>query len=319
MFQKLKAIPEIEKIALAGNPPATNGYNTTTMTYMSGKKKYETMVEVKSGDAAYLDLYKIKLLAGRYPSVSAGADKELLINKTFAEYLGFKNPADAVGISILKNEKPTPVVGVLADFHTQSTHNAIKPLSFSYETRRLYMFHIKLYNGEGRAEKWSSAIQKMQQAWKEVYPDNDFTYSFLDESIAKFYTSEKNISRLLTWATGLCIFISCLGLLGLVMHTTQLRTKEIGVRKVLGASIQQIIGLLSTDFFKLIILAFIIASPLAWWAMHSWLSNFAFRTPINGWVFLISGVLILLAALATMGVLTFRAANANPVKSLRSE
>ncbi len=318
-LQKLKSIPEIQKVALAGNAPAANGYNTTTMSYINGKKKYETMVEVKAGDAEYLDLYQIKLLAGRYPSSTAEPGKEILINKNFAEYLGFKNPADAVGISILKNEEPTPVVGVLADFHTQSTHNPIKPLSFSYEKRRLYRFHIKLFTGENRSEKWTSAINKMQSAWKEVYPEHDFSYSFLDEDIAKFYTSEKNISKLLSWATGLCIFISCLGLLGLVMHSTRLRTKEIGVRKVLGASIRQIITLLSTDFIKLIFLAFVIASPLAWWAMHSWLDNFVFRTSINWWVFLFSGLLMLVAALATMGILTFKAANANPVQSLKTE
>jgi ABC-type antimicrobial peptide transport system permease subunit len=319
LYQKLATMPEIQAVAIGGSPPAANGYNTTTMSYMAGSKKYETMVEVKSGDAAYLELYRLPLLAGRYPSSTTGPDKELLINKTFASFLGFKNPADAVGISILKNEQPTPVVGVLADFHTQSTRSAIKPLSFSIEKRRQMMFHIKLYTGENRSEKWTSAIHKMEKAWKEIYPDNDFTYSFLDEDIAKFYKSEQNISKLLTWASGLCIFISCLGLLGLVMHTTRLRTKEIGVRKVLGASIKQIISLLSTDFLRLIILAFIIASPLAWWAMHSWLNNFAFRTSLNWWVFVISGVMMLLAALATMGILTFKAANANPVKSLRTE
>ena len=276
------------------------------------------MVEVKAGDATYLDIYELKLLAGRYLR-SDIPESEMLINNTFARYLGFKNPQDAVGITIIKNEKPVPVVGVLADFHTQSTHNPIKPFSFSYEKRRLRIIHIKLLAGENRARNWTAAIEKMQQAWKEIYPDNDFSYSFLDEDIAKFYTTEKNTSTLLTWATGLCVFISCLGLLGLVIHTTRIRTKEIGVRKVLGASIQQIIALLSTDFFKLIILAFIIASPLAWWAMHSWLNNFAFRTPINSWVFVISAVMMLLAALVTMGILTYKAANANPVNSLRTE
>ena len=318
LLDKLKAIPEIQKLTLGGPPPAQDGYNTTTMSYTSGKKKYETMVEVKSGDSTYLNIYEMKLLAGTYLK-SDVPESELLINNTFAKFLGFKNPQDAIGISIIKNEKPVPVVGVLADFHTQSTHNPIKPFAFSLEKRRLRTFHIKLLAGENRAQSWTSAIKKIEQAWKESYPDNDFSYSFLDEDIAKFYTTEKNISKLLTWATGLCVFISCLGLLGLVMHTTRVRTKEIGVRKVLGASIRQIIALLSTDFFKLIILAFIIASPLAWWAMHTWLNNFAFRTPIDWWVFLISAVMMLLAALATMGILTYKAANANPVNSLRTE
>jgi len=317
-LEKLKAIPQIQKLTLAGPPPAQNGYNTTSMSYMSGKKKYETMVEVKAGDATYLDIYEMKLLAGTYLK-SEIPESEMLINNEFAKFLGFKNPQDAIGISIMKNEKPVPVVGVLADFHTQSTHNPIKPFAFSYEKRRLRTVHIKLLGGENRAQSWTAAIEKMQTAWNGIYPDNDFSYSFLDEDIAKFYTTEKNISKLLTWATGLCIFISCLGLLGLVMHTTRIRTKEIGVRKVLGASIRQIITLLSTDFFKLIILAFIIASPLAWWAMHTWLNNFAFRTPIDWWVFVISAVMMLLAALVTMGILTYKAANADPVNSLRTE
>ena len=317
LLSKINAIPEVQQAVLAGSAPANEGYNTTTMSYTRDKKKYEMMIEVKSGDSNYFKLYKMKLLAGRF-AIPSSNDGEIVINQTFASDIGFKNPSDAIGISIIKNDKPTLVVGVLADFHAQSVHSKIKPLSYSADSRGS-MYHIKLFTGKSREGKWADAIKKMEVAWKETYPKDDFEYSFLDENISKFYKSEQNMSKLLTWSTGLCIFISCLGLMGLVMHATQQRIKEIGVRKVLGASIRQIISLLSTDFIKLVILAFIIASPLAWWTMSSWLNNFAYRTQLNWWVFVVSGLVMLLAAVATMGILTFRAANANPVKSLRTE
>jgi ABC-type antimicrobial peptide transport system permease subunit len=141
----------------------------------------------------------------------------------------------------------------------------------------------------------------------------------LTENIASFYKSEQNISRLLKWATGLAIFISCLGLLGLVIYTTNQRTKEIGVRKVLGASVSQLVALISKDFMALVIFAFVIAAPLGWWAMHKWLQNFAYRTEISWWIFPLGGILMIIIALVTLGFQTIRTASANPVKSLRTE
>ena len=154
---------------------------------------------------------------------------------------------------------------------------------------------------------------------KQVYPKDDFEYEFLDATLAKYYDAEKNTATLMQWATGLAICISCLGLLGLVMYTTTQRTKEIGVRKVLGASITQIITLISKDFVLLVLLAFVIATPLAWIGMHQWLNNFAYRTPVTWWVFATGGIGMLLIAMLILGVRTFRAAAANPVKSLRTE
>jgi len=166
---------------------------------------------------------------------------------------------------------------------------------------------------------WKNAIGKIEKAWKEVYPADDFEYHFLDEDIAKYYTAEKNVSSLLSWATGLAVFISCLGLLGLVIYTTTQRTKEIGVRKVLGASVAQIVSLVSKDFIVLVLVAFIIASPLAWLGMNKWLENFAYRTDISWWIFLISGVAMTVVSFITLGFQTIKAAIANPVMSLRSE
>jgi len=166
---------------------------------------------------------------------------------------------------------------------------------------------------------WKSAIGKIEKAWKEVYPEDDFEYHFLDQEIAKYYTAEQNVSSLLKWATGLAVFISCLGLLGLVVFTTSQRTKEIGVRKVLGASVTQIVSLISKDFVILVIVAFVIAVPLAWLGMNKWLENFAYRTTISWWIFFVSGMAMIIIALLTLSFQTIKAAITNPVNSLRSE
>jgi putative ABC transport system permease protein len=196
----------------------------------------------------------------------------------------------------------------------------IKPLVYSNLKSNHTTYHV-LLKGDNAAERagWKNAIAKMEEDWKEVYPDFDFNYSFFDKTIEGFYKSEQNISRLLIWATGLAIFISCLGMLGLVIYTTTQRTKEIGVRKVLGASVSQIVSLLSKDFLLLVVLAFVIAAPLAWWAMNEWLTDFAYRTTISWWVFIMAGLIMVLMALFTLSIQTIRAAIANPVKSLRTE
>jgi putative ABC transport system permease protein len=181
------------------------------------------------------------------------------------------------------------------------------------------VFAISLQPQNADGNNWKAAIGKIEKAWKGIYPEEDFEYEFLDDTVAKYYKAEQNISSLLKWATGLAIFISCLGLLGLVMYTTNLRTKEIGVRKVLGASVTQIVSILSKDFLVLVLIAFLVAAPAAWWAMHKWLENFAYRTPVNLWLFLGAGMLTVFIALLTISFQTFKAASANPVNSLRTE
>ena len=154
---------------------------------------------------------------------------------------------------------------------------------------------------------------------KKYNPEEEFEYHFFDEDIARYYKAEQDISVLLKWATGISVFISCLGLLGLVIYTTTQRTKEIGVRKVLGASVIQIVAMISKDFILLVILAFLIAAPVAGIFMHKWLGNFAYRTPIDWWIFFLGGSLMLLIALLTLAFQTIKAAITNPVKSLRTE
>jgi predicted permease len=316
--EKLRSIPGIQKLSLAGFPPANQGISISTMKFNKNGKETETSVEVKQADTAYFDLYKMKLVAGRNLQQSDTV-REYVINENYARLLGYTNPADIVGQTIDRGGRKIPIVGVLTDIHTKSLHSAIQPLAFASQAKFHSTFHIALAPKVGNTDSWKKTIAAIGNAWKEIYPEEEFKYEFFDESIAKFYKKEQDTARLLNWSTGLAIFISCLGLLGLVVYTTTQRTKEIGVRKVLGASVSQIVSLLSKDFIQLVILAFVIAAPLAWWAMHKWLDDFAYRTTISWWIFVLSGMGMLVIALLTLSIQTIRSATVNPVKSLRTE
>ena len=268
------------------------------------------------GDPNYIKVYNIKLLAGRNVEAS-DTMKEFIINNTYAKLLGFQKPEDALGKQLNFNGKNMPVVGVMQDFHDMSTHALISPLVFAGNNGST--FHIRLKPNTAGGKTWQAAISKIQKAYKQVYPESDFSYKFFDETIAKLYESEVNTASLLEWATGLAILISCLGLLGLVIFTINTRIKEIGIRKILGASVANIVAVLSTDFIKLVCIAFLIAVPLAWWATYKWLENYAYKTAMSWWVFVIAGLGMLLMALITLSFQIIRAAVANPVKSLRTE
>jgi putative ABC transport system permease protein len=314
LISEIKRLPGVELTSLANDPPAAEGWSSSIMVYKDGKKDIETDVRQKYGDTNYLKLFHIRLLAGRNVQASDTAN-EFVINETYMHILGFQNPEQVLNRLINK----IPVVGVMADFNQESLHSPLKPLAFSSETGNSWVLHIALRQGEGEANGWKATIGSIEKIYKEIYPEEDFTYNFLDENIARFYKSEQNLSSLLKWSTGLAIFISCMGLLGLVIYTTNLRTKEIGVRKVLGASVTQVVSILSKDFLKLVLIASFIAIPLSWWTMHKWLENFAYRTPVSWWIFALSVLLMMGIALVTLSIQTIRAASANPVDSLRTE
>ena len=317
LAEKIKAIPAVAGISLSSNPPSSNGTWSGTMKYKDGKKEIETDVQQKFADTAYLHLYHLKLLTGtNYPySDSVNA---FLINETYLHILGFQNPADAIGKEIEWSNKKIPITGVVGDFNQQSLREPVKPLVIGSMAGSQRTLNIALYPQTAPGD-WKNAISKMELAWKEVYPETDFEYSFLDEDIAKYYKAEQNISSLLMWATGLAIFISCLGLLGLVIYITNQRTKEIGIRKAVGATVTQIVTLLSKDFLQLVIVAFVIAVPITWWGSNKWLNNFAYKTDMDVWVFLAGGIIMFLMALIILCIRGFKAATVNPVKSLKSE
>jgi len=319
LMNMLRSIPEIAMISLSSDLPSTyNGYSYE-MEYKDGKKDLRTVVVLRYADTNYLKLYGIKILAGNNLS-AANSKKGVLINETYLHVLGFQNPYDVIGKTInWEDVKLVTVCGVVKDFNQKSLHEPIGPLVIASDARNETLVNLLLQPKNANGSTWETALAKTKKAFKDVYPDNDTYNGFFDEDIAKYYQQEQNTSSLLNWATALSIFISCLGLLGLVIFTTTQRTKEIGVRKVLGATVSQIIALISKDFLQLVLIAFIIAVPLAWIGMNQWLQNFAYRTAISWWIFAAAALLMLIVAFITLSFQSLRAALTNPVKSLRTE
>src|SRR5688572_21454068 len=213
------------------------------------------------------------------------------------------------------------IIGLMKDFHHNSLKVPIEPLILrlfkgSWLNENGYWGNVIIRTEKGKTKE---AIASMEKVFKQFNPGFPFKYYFTDDEIAKNYKAEHTVSKLSRYFAFLAIFISCLGLFGLVTFTAEQKTKEIGIRKVLGASVTGIIGMLSKDFIKLVLIAAVIAFPVAWWMMHKWLNDFEYRVNIGWWVFVVAGVAALLIALLTISFQSIKAAIANPVKSLRTE
>jgi putative ABC transport system permease protein len=209
------------------------------------------------------------------------------------------------------------VVGVVKDFHFQTLHQAIAPLIFTSSARFNDVLGITSVRIKGN--DFATAIRAIERAWHKFVPEKPFHYTFLDQDLAAQYKAEQTMQRVFTVFSVLAIFIACIGLLGLAAYATQQRIREISIRKVLGASAGNIIGMLSKDFLKLVTLSALIAFPLAWIAMHSWLQSFAYRVGLSWWIFILSWLISLFITMLTISFQAIRAAHANPVQTLRSE
>jgi putative ABC transport system permease protein len=315
--QALSKYPEIAGIAMGHEPQNQNHWgNLYYFTADTGQVQLST--PRKYIDKDYVDLYKIELLAGRNIQQS-DTMRDILINEAALHALGLKEPEQAVGQVLIQHDNVTlPIVGVFKDFHQKSLRTKIEPLLLgsSGNSSQLQTFHIKLPNDR---KKWDNAFATMEKEWKKFYPNAPFSYQFVDEKIRNLYETENRTAKLIGLATGVTIFISCLGLFGLATLTAFQRTKEIGIRKVLGASVSGIVTMLSKDFVRVVLIAIVIASPIAWWAMNKWLEDFAYRIDIEWWMFALAGVLAVSIALITISGQAIRAATANPVDSLRDE
>jgi putative ABC transport system permease protein len=277
-------------------------------------------------DHNYIPTMGMEMVAGRNFSEAFGTDEEeaFILNETAVKDLGWGKPADALGREIYwdkwvgKTEADTVkrgrVIGVVKDFHFKSFHQKIEPLVLHIFPAGFNEFVVRI-----RPENSAATLGFLEQKWAKLAPNWPFDYKFLDDQFAKLYESEQAFGRLFGVFTGLSIFVACLGLFGLASFTAQQRTKEIGVRKVLGASVGSIVALLSRDFLKLVGIAFLLAAPLAWYFMGQWLQNFVYRVEMGWWVFVLAGGLALLIALLTISFQSIKAALTNPVRSLRSE
>ncbi len=319
LAKELNKIPEITKVSLAGNPPASKNFNMMTAVYFKEGIKINTILQQLYGDLNYRKVYDIQLLAGR--DRLNDTISEFVINEAGMKSLGFESPEEVLGEIINVDNRKIPVVGVMKDFHQRSLKSTIDPMVLTGDSNRNFyaQFNTLHLSLNGNIKDLKKTLDKIDEQWALVYPNEPLEVNFMDETISQFYTQERKTSILLAWATGLSILIGCLGLLGLVVYTTERRTREIGIRKVLGASIVQLNILLCKDFMKLVGVAFIIAIPLAWYSLQKWLEKFAFKTDLSWWVFIVSGFLMCLIALFIMSIKTIAKANVNPVKSLRSE
>ncbi|MFT5752367.1 MAG: putative ABC transport system permease protein [Dokdonia sp.] len=320
LLNELQKIPKLSMMSLGGNPPASQGTHSNNVLYRKGNEEIRGNLQKIYGDSEYLELYNIKLIAGRKPLNDT--IEELVINEAAMSRFGFESPEEAVGKFFEMNDRKHAIVGVMNNFNQRSLKSDIKPMAFQGDLGRSWrtqfrVIHIALPTGANA--NFKETLASVETAYASIYPESDFRLRFMDETIARFYTREKRLSTLLNWATGLSVLISCLGLLGLVIHTTERRTKEIGIRKVLGASLTQLNLLLCKDFLILVGLAFIIAAPLAWWGLNSWLQDFAYKTSLSWWIFVLSGLAMIVIALGIMSVRTFATALRNPVKSLRTD
>ena len=318
LMREIQKIPQVSEASLGGYPPASGGINVKGVIFFDGENEKRTELQLLHGDSNYLDLYDIEIIAGR--TLKNDTAKEFIINETYAKQLGFENPHQVVGEFLEEGENSYPIVGVMEDFHQRSLKSPIVPMALigewsSPDFASLNTIHFALKSDSN----WSAVIAKVERAYKETYPNSTFEVKFIDETIQYFYTRERSTAKLLDWATGLSILISCLGLLGLVIYTTERRRKEIGIRKVLGATLIQLNLLLCKEFMLLVGLAFLIAAPIAWWGLSEWLQDFAFRTSLSWWIFIVSGAAMLFFALVIMSVRTVRVAMSNPVESLRNE
>jgi len=266
-------------------------------------------------DYDFLKTFDLKLVAGRNFSKEFGADpKALIFNKKAVRQLGFDQPEQAIGKQIEFWGETYTLVGVTDNFHQQSLRDAYEPLILRLIPDVRGYFSIKMAGRE-----LTHTIDEVRSEWNRFFPGNPFEYSFLDERFNEQYRADQRFGQVFGLFTGLAILVACLGLFGLASFTTAQRTKEIGIRKVLGASVGEIVQMLYREFAILILLAFVVATPLAWYAVSQWLQSYAFRTDIQWWLFLVPFVMVLLIALLTVSFQSLKAALMNPITSLRTE
>jgi putative ABC transport system permease protein len=308
-------LPGIVAVARENMPPTGMDRGIFTIKYLP-KSGEQVRVEAILADEHYLDLYNIRLLAGR-SAFASDTLREVVINESLSKLLGFGRPDQAIGQKITNRGVSVPIVGVVADFHKYSYREPIQPLLIAVMRCTDIAFRMDTHGQPTGSAK--AILARVEQQFKTYYPHEPFEFSFLDDEIAQMYQREQTMEWLMNIATVITVSISCIGLFGLTLFTTARRTREIGIRKVLGARVGDILVMLGKDFVVLVGIALVAASAGGWWLMHQWLEDFAYRVSIGVGVFLLAGGALLLVSVVTVGVQALRAALVNPVKSLRVE
>jgi putative ABC transport system permease protein len=299
----------------------TNGWRNDNPVFTTPTLEQKTAVSMQTWDVdeQYIPTLGMELVTGRnfsqqFPTDSSG----VIINEAAARLLGFKDPIgkNLYFLNDISNKNDVSVlhvIGIVKDFNFSSLRQQVTPL----------VLLLDQHNGNTAlrvsSNNMPNLVKMIEKKYKAMAPGEPFNYSFMDEDYNNLYRTEQRMGIIAITFSGLAILIACLGLFGLAAYAAEQRTKEIGIRKVLGATVSHITAMLSKDFLKLVIIAAIIAFPLAWWVMHAWLQDFAYRTNISWWIFIIAGVLAAGIAIVTVSFQTIKAAIMNPVKSLRTE
>ncbi len=314
--QQLLSVKGVQAVSFSSNTPVEDDNEMwSTFRFNHAIKETDFSAITKFADNAYVPAYKLQLVAGRNLQPS-NPTREFLVNESLVKSLGFKKPEDILNkeISMWDDRIKCPVVGVLKDFNDRSFRHDLAPLLITTNITMYRQAAIKL-----ATTNISSTMQSVKKIWEQTFPDYVYEYKFLDDKIESFYKQENQLAQLYKIFAAIAIFLSCLGLYGLASFMAVQRIKEVGIRKVLGASVSSVVYLFSKEFIILIAIAFLIASPIAWFFMHKWLQDYAYRINISWWIFIIGGISAIIIALATVSFQAIKAALANPVKSLRTE
>jgi putative ABC transport system permease protein len=314
--RQLLSIPGISNVCFSSSIPGTANNQYSTVVENSRAENQELRTDAYFIDEDFIKQYQVKIIAGRNFSKSIVADngQAMLINETMANNLGFDSPAQAIGKHFRQINRNGIIIGVVSDFHFHSAVEKVQPLTL--QVAPIFFTDITI---DMASLSVRSTVNKINNTWRDMAPGLPFIYFFADEAYNQQYKAQEQFGRIFVSFAIIAIIISCLGLLGLSAFNNVQRKKEIGVRKVLGASVSSIIAMLSKDFIKLIGIALLVASPFSWWIMHNWLQTFAYRINIPLWIFLLSGITALVIALLTISLQAIRAALVNPVQSLRND
>jgi putative ABC transport system permease protein len=308
--------PSVKSVSFCYRAPAST---TDKGGFIRYDNQQEGKFPVRSiiADHNYIQTFGLKLIAGRNLSVNDTNARAYIVTQALLSKLDIKKPEQAIGHKLIDgdfSDKPGTIVGVVKDFHTHSLYAALEPAVIASQNSLFEYAAVKIGD-----TNQLQAIAGIKNEWEKVFPENVFEYHFLDQQIADFYRKDEIIGKLIRIGTLVAILISCLGMLGLISLITIHRTKEIGIRKVLGASVASIVALLSKELVRLAAVAIVISVPIAWWTMHTWLQSFAYRTSISWWIFAIAAAIALILAWITISVQAIRAAISNPIKSLRMD
>jgi putative ABC transport system permease protein len=313
---EFKSIPNVLAVAVSHGLPGVGSANAHSA-FENGQGIMQPLnINMYDVDYDFIPVYGMKIITGRTFSTAFPSDstKSVVINEATVKSLGYTSPNQAVGKKFSQWGREGKIIGVVKDFHYRSLQENVEPLNMRINPSNARIFTLKI-----ASKNIPATIAAVENKWKVLIPPRPFNYTFVDENFNKQYATEERFGKLFMYFAVLAIFISCLGLLGLASYSTLQRTREIGIRKVLGASIPGIVNMLSKDFLQLVFIAAVIAFPLSWYAMHNWLLDFAYRINIGWLVFAIAGMLAFMIAIITVSAQAIKAAVANPVNSLRSE